>query len=101
MAIDERARHELYLRLEEHLGPAAATPLMEHLPPTGWADVATKRDGVFTGDVKFLPSDWTAGVAPQGAFTGNVGGGGSPRGAPGSTLGGRRRVSMCQPLDSV
>lgn len=44
MAIDERARHELYLRLEEHLGAEAATTLMEHLPPTGWADVATKRD---------------------------------------------------------
>jgi hypothetical protein len=44
MAIDERARHELYLRLEEYLGPEAATTLMEHLPPTGWADVATKRD---------------------------------------------------------
>ena len=44
MAIDERARHQLYLRLEERLGPEAATTLMEHLPPTGWADVATKRD---------------------------------------------------------
>jgi hypothetical protein len=44
MAIDERARHQLFLRLEEHLGPEAATTLMEHLPPTGWADVATKRD---------------------------------------------------------
>ena len=44
MAIDERARHELYLRLEEHLGAEAATTLMEHLPPVGWADVATKRD---------------------------------------------------------
>lgn len=44
MAIDERARHELYLRLEEHLGAEAASTLMEHLPPTGWADVATKRD---------------------------------------------------------
>ena len=44
MAIDERARHQLYLRLEEHLGPEAATTLMEHLPPVGWADVATKRD---------------------------------------------------------
>jgi hypothetical protein len=44
MAIDERARHELYLRLEEHLGAEAATTLMEHLPPTGWAEVATKRD---------------------------------------------------------
>src|SRR5581483_3859474 len=44
MAIDERARHQLYLRLEEHLGAEAATTLMEHLPPTGWGDVATKRD---------------------------------------------------------
>ena len=44
MAIDERARHELYLRLEEHLGAEAATTLMEHLPPTGWSEVATKRD---------------------------------------------------------
>ena len=44
MAVDERARHQLYLRLEEHLGAEAATTLMEHLPPTGWADVATKRD---------------------------------------------------------
>jgi len=44
MAIDERARHQLYLRLEEHLGAEAAETLMEHLPPTGWADVATKRD---------------------------------------------------------
>ena len=44
MAIDERARHQLYLRLEEQLGAEAAATLMEHLPPTGWADVATKRD---------------------------------------------------------
>lgn len=44
MAIDERARDELYLRLEQHLGAEAASTLMEHLPPTGWADVATKRD---------------------------------------------------------
>jgi hypothetical protein len=44
MALDERSRHELFLRLEAALGPDAATTLMEHLPPTGWADVATKRD---------------------------------------------------------
>jgi hypothetical protein len=44
MAIDERARHQLYLRLEEHLGAEAATTLMEHLPPTGWSEVAMKRD---------------------------------------------------------
>jgi hypothetical protein len=44
MALDERSRHELFLRLEETLGADAATTLMEHLPPVGWADVATKRD---------------------------------------------------------
>jgi hypothetical protein len=44
MVLDERSRHELYLRLEEVLGPEAATTLMGHLPPVGWADVATKRD---------------------------------------------------------
>ena len=44
MAIDERSRHELYVRLERVLGPEAASTLMEHLPPVGWADVATKRD---------------------------------------------------------
>jgi hypothetical protein len=44
MAIDERARHRLYERLEAVLGPDEASILMEHLPPVGWADVATKRD---------------------------------------------------------
>ena len=44
MAIHERSRHELYLRLEEVLGPDQANTMMEHLPPVGWADVATKRD---------------------------------------------------------
>ena len=44
MVLDERSRHELYLRLEEALGADAATPLMEPLPPIGWADVAMKRD---------------------------------------------------------
>ena len=44
MAVDERSRHELYLKLEETLGPDAATTLVEHLPGVGWADVATKHD---------------------------------------------------------
>lgn len=44
MAIDERSRHELFMRLEKVLGREHATVLMEHLPPVGWADVATKRD---------------------------------------------------------
>ena len=44
MAVSEESRHRLYQRLEEVLGPKEATVLMEHLPPLGWADVATKRD---------------------------------------------------------
>jgi len=44
MAVDERSRHELYRRLEEVLGADAASTLIEHLPPVGWADVATKND---------------------------------------------------------
>ncbi|MDP9405741.1 MAG: hypothetical protein M3O86_03945 [Actinomycetota bacterium] len=44
MAVDERARFELYERLEGALGTEAATTLLDHLPPVGWADVATKRD---------------------------------------------------------
>ena len=44
MVVDERSRHELYRRLEDVLGPEAATTLIEHLPPVGWADVATRHD---------------------------------------------------------
>ncbi len=44
MVLDERSRHQLYLRLEGALGAEAATTLMEQLPPLGWADVAMKRD---------------------------------------------------------
>ena len=44
MAIDERSRHVLFNRLQEILGEEQATVLMEHLPPVGWAEVATKRD---------------------------------------------------------
>lgn len=44
MASDERARHQLFLRLEGALGSESAETLMEMLPPVGWADVATKRD---------------------------------------------------------
>jgi hypothetical protein len=42
--IDERTRHEMYLGLEQKLGTAVADALMAHLPPIGWADVATKHD---------------------------------------------------------
>lgn len=44
MAITEQDRHDLYVALEAAIGPEQATTLMEHLPPIGWADVATKHD---------------------------------------------------------
>lgn len=44
MSVDERSRHDLFTRLAEALGEEHAAVLMEHLPPTGWADVATKHD---------------------------------------------------------
>ena len=44
MAITEESRFQLHQRLETVLGKDEATTLMEHLPPVGWADVATKAD---------------------------------------------------------
>ena len=44
MTITDESRYHLHQRLEAVLGPQEATVLMEHLPPVGWADVATKRD---------------------------------------------------------
>jgi hypothetical protein len=44
VAITEQSRKQLYDGLEEVLGEERATTLMEHLPPVGWADVATKQD---------------------------------------------------------
>jgi hypothetical protein len=44
MSIDERQRHELYEGLAGALGRERVDALMAHLPPVGWADVATKQD---------------------------------------------------------
>ena len=44
MAVNERTRHEMYSGLEEKLGTKVADAVMAHLPPVGWADVATKQD---------------------------------------------------------
>ena len=44
MATTEHARHQLYQRLNEIIGPDQADTLMELLPTVGWADVATKTD---------------------------------------------------------
>jgi hypothetical protein len=50
MATTEHARHQLYRRLTEIIGPDEADTLMELLPPTGWAEVATKTDLRSLGD---------------------------------------------------
>src|SRR5437773_371757 len=50
MAIDDLSRSQLHRRLAEVLGPDEAATLMEHLPPVGWADVATKHDVDALGD---------------------------------------------------
>ena len=44
MAITDESRFHLHQRLAEVLGQEEASTLMEHLPPVGWADVATRRD---------------------------------------------------------
>ncbi len=44
MAVDERARHQLFVKLEEVIGPEPATTLMEHLPTGGYTELATKQD---------------------------------------------------------
>ncbi|MFV0316593.1 MAG: hypothetical protein ACK5O2_06485 [Microthrixaceae bacterium] len=44
MSITNSQRHELHQGLIEALGAERAEILMDHLPPVGWADVATKRD---------------------------------------------------------
>ena len=37
-------RLEMHLELREKLGDTVANTLMEHLPPSGWSDVARTRD---------------------------------------------------------
>ena len=44
MAVTEESRYRLFKQLEDTLGAEHSNTLMEHLPPVGWADVATKTD---------------------------------------------------------
>ena len=44
MAVDERARQQLYRKLEQVLGAREATTLMERLPAEGYGELATRQD---------------------------------------------------------
>ena len=61
MFTDDDRRH-LYDDLEAHLGSRSAAILMAHLPPAGWAELATRADldaqGVATrGEMAALGSE--------------------------------------------
>ncbi|MBU6242086.1 MAG: hypothetical protein KJS66_09895 [Acidobacteria bacterium] len=44
MTISESARYEMHTGLRNRLGEPVADMLMEHLPPSGWSDLAEKSD---------------------------------------------------------
>jgi len=53
--IDELSRHKLFTKLEDILGTEDAAVLIEHLPPVGWGDIATKQD--LRSEISALRSD--------------------------------------------
>ena len=44
MSVNEQIRLEMHLKLRDVLGEKVADMLMDHLPPSGWGDVARKSD---------------------------------------------------------
>lgn len=44
--MSEVERFEMHLALKNTLGETVANTVMEHLPPSGWGDVARERDVV-------------------------------------------------------
>ena len=57
-------RRELFTLLEPSLGRRGATLLMDHLPPAGWADLATKSDlGEVRGEMAMLRAEFKGEMA--------------------------------------
>lgn len=44
VSVSEQQRFEMHAGLKSILGVEMANTLMEHLPPSGWSDVARQRD---------------------------------------------------------
>ena len=44
MAVTEYLRHQLFLWFEERMGQERAATMIELMPPTGFAELATKQD---------------------------------------------------------
>ena len=47
MTMTDARRTEMHIGLRETLGPRVANSLMEHLPPSGWDDVARQSEMIF------------------------------------------------------
>lgn len=67
MTISEQSRHRLHTRVADVLGDEEGAVLMEHLPPAGWADVATKTDlnhlaAITKADIENLRIETEAGI---------------------------------------
>jgi hypothetical protein len=64
MASSASARHHLFRTLENVLGDEDAATLMDHLPPGGWDDVATKADlREVRGEIAELRGDLKSDIA--------------------------------------
>jgi hypothetical protein len=83
MAITEADRLEMHLAFRKTMGDKVADTMMEHLPPTGWADVARKSDVDYLAalmDARFEAVDkrldgitngmWAMGAISTAAFIG-------------------------------
>lgn len=70
MALSEESRHALHNKLDTVLGPDEAATLMEHLPPVGWAELATKQDlnaleAASNRKIDASPNGWTCASRPS------------------------------------